>query len=99
RANLNGADLSGANLTGAALAGATMEGANFADVEGAATAVFHARNAMHWATGQTLKAIAADRGLDSYNQELEPEIQRSLSQGLEATAPGTSHTPASISWS
>ena len=41
-----------------ALAGADLSETRLEGAWGAAIAVFHARNAMHWSTGKALEAIA-----------------------------------------
>ena len=96
---LRDADMTSMDLTGAAMAGADLTEASLTGASGAAIAIFHARNAMHWSTGKTLEAIAKDRGLDDYVAELEPELDLARRQGLDASAPGTSQRPSSISWS
>ena len=95
----SGADLSGANLTDANLTGADLTETELANTNGAAIAIFHARNAMHWSTGKALEAIAKDRGLDTYTQEVGPVLEQVRQHGIDATAPATTHRPPSISWS
>lgn len=98
RANLHMADLTGAKLKGTQLAGADLTAVAWDLAEHAAVAVFHARNAIHTTTGDALKQIADNIGLDVYRDQVEPAIEHARTQGMTATAPGTKYPPQSISW-
>jgi hypothetical protein len=95
---LTGADLTGADVTETVLAGAEFSGTRFASTTGAAIAVFHARNATHWSTGQVMTRIADDLGLTEYQEQVEPAIEHVRAAGLDTSAPRTSATPPPISW-
>jgi hypothetical protein len=90
--------LDGADLREAVLAGCDLTGTTWTGARGAAVAIFHARNAVHWSTGNALESVADGLGLDDYQGQIEPVIEHARAAGLDVSAPRSSMPPPPISW-
>lgn len=74
RTVLTSAKLTGTNLDQASLEAAEITGVEWADANGAAITVFHARNIAHQKTGGALRRVADTLDPGKYAQQITPAI-------------------------